>query len=422
MTLFLIFAGLLTAVALAVLIPPLLKPVPRSEQVIRERLRTLPRELRALRKQLDKGEIDESTWRKLRNELAQDILDGVEPEDGVAETPKGRWAALLTAIVIPAIAIGLYSFLGQPQLIDGASSPSASAESASGHGPNAPPVDKMIAGLEEKLKADPDNVEGWFMLGRSYMLLKKYPKAVKALKKAHELKNDDPDIMMRYADALAMLHGGQISGEPAKLIRKALEINPNHPEALWLAGIASQESGQLGKAIEFWQRAKQNLPGDQESQQLLDQAIAKAKAELGGEGEENQAQASPAPQPVKTASAAGGESPAIQVKVALSPELVAKARPDDMVFIYAKAASGPPMPLAAQKRRVKDLPVTVTLSDDQAMMPALKLSRFDSVVVGARVSRSGNPIGAPGDLEGTTEPLAPKTTPEVTVTIDKVRP
>ncbi len=418
MTLFLILAGLLIAIALILLVPPLLKPVSQSEQVIRQRIRSLPRELKTLRTQLRKGEIDETTYHELRRKIAQDMLDEIEPQDDTDASPKGRWAAALTAVIVPLIAVGLYTRLGQPQLIEGAQAPSASAENPGGHGPNMPPVDKMIAGLEEKLKANPDNVEGWFMLGRSYMLLKNYPKAVNALKKAHELKKDDPDIMMRYADALAMNQGGRISGEPARLIRKALEINPNHPEALWLAGIASQESGQLGKAIEFWQRAKKNLPQDEESRQLLDQAIAKARAELGGAASQARADE---PQPVKTAAGAS-KKPSITVKVSLSPELAAKARPDDMVFIYAKAASGPPMPLAAQKRRVKDLPVTVTLSDDQAMMPAFKLSKFDSVIIGARVSRSGNPIGASGDLEGATQPLSPAKTSEASVVINKVRP
>ena len=419
MTVFYLLAGVLVVLGIVALTAPLRNPSAVSDQRIRQRARAAYKQLRALKSQLEKGDIDKATFEEQRHTIAAELIEGIDPDDAAAGN-KGphRAAALATALLIPALSIGLYAYLGHPQLISGANPQQAEATPPAGHGPNMPPVDEMIAGLEKKLAKDPDNAEGWFMLGRSYMLIKNYPKAVEALKKTYALASDNPDVITRYADALAMMKDGVVSGKPAELIQKALAINPKHPEALWLAGIASMEAGKPEEAIDYWQRAKQNMPADAESQGMLDKAIAKAQSDAGIEAPAP-AQASATPAKANTAQSA--QKAAIQVTVSLDPALAARAKPDDLVFIYAKAASGPPMPLAVQRKKVKDLPVTVTLDDSQAMMPALKLSGFDRVIVGARISRSGNPIGAPGDLEGASQPLSPTAEQPVTVEINKVK-
>ncbi len=420
MTLFYLLAGVLVVLGIVVLTAPLLNPGAVSDQRIRQRARAAHKQLRALKSQLEKGDIDKATFETQRHAIATELIEAMEPNDAtVTDKGRHRMAALATALLIPALSIGLYAYLGQPQLIAASTNhQQAAATPSAGHGPNMPPVDEMIAGLEKKLEKDPNNAEGWFMLGRSYMLIKNYPKAVEALKRTYELASDNPDVITRYADALAMTNDGTVSGKPAELIQKALAINPKHPEALWLAGIASMEAGKPKEAIDYWQRAKQNMPPDAESQGMLDKAIAKARADAGIEAPAP-AQAS---NPTANANVAqSNQTAAIQVTVSLDPSLAARAKPDDLVFIYAKAASGPPMPLAVQRKKVKDLPVTVTLDDSQAMMPALKLSGFDRVIVGARVSRSGNPIGAPGDLEGASQPLSPTAGQPVTIKINKVK-
>jgi len=129
-----------------------------------------------------------------------------------------------------------------------------------------------------------------------------------------------------------------------------------------------------------------------------------------------------APAPEASSTTVADTNSGITVEVALAPELAERAAPDATVFVYAKAAAGPPMPLAVQRVTVADLPLTLTLDDSMAMMPAMRLSGFPEVVVGARVSASGQAMPQPGDIEGETGPIASSTATPVRVRIDSIRP
>ena len=150
----------------------------------------------------------------------------------------------------------------------------------------------------------------------------------------------------------------------------------------------------------------------------MQNAISDVRAKLGVEPELPSIVSAMAveEQPAQT----GANNSAIEVILKLSPELAARAKPDDLVFIYAKAVTGPPMPLAAARKQVKDLPLTIILDDSMAMMPQMKLSSFSEVVVGARVSKSGSPSAQSGDLEGEIKPVKPGQAGPVMVTIDSV--
>lgn len=293
-----------------------------------------------------------------------------------------------------AIAVAGYAWLGTPRALN--SEDLIAAAPADADGPiTSEQIEAMITGLATRLKDKPDDVEGWAMLGRSLMVLGRHDQAVPALQKAVALRGDDAVLLTEYADALAVVNGRNLDGEPSRLVAKALEIDPNNLKALMLAGVHAFQRQDAAQALKHWEKIVQLAPGSELAQQIQS-GIDKARTMAGGA-----AAAVPASSPTAaTASSVSGT-------VTLAPALAAKARPDDTVFVFARAAEGPRMPLAILRKQVKDLPLTFTLDDSMAMSPAAKLSSTPRVVVGARISASGNATPQAGDLQGFSAPVAP---------------
>ncbi len=405
MILFSVVTAALVFIALVFLLPPLLLGKTRDH--------TLEQKAHEAREAL-KAATD-----KDRKKIAEELLATIESEQ---EQPAAtsRTGALIVALLVPLLALGMYAWLGSPELVIGGAAQTATAPAS--HDAGGMTMAQAIAKLEKRLQEDPDNAEGWYMLARSYVAEKQYDKAAKAMERVVALEGEnDPSLLLQYADALAMANDGRVAGKPAEFVHKALKLKPDYPEALWLAGIAASQSDDLADAITYWRKAVALLDGQPESQAELKQQIAIAEEKLtalGGTVPPAETTAAPSPEQ-KPANTATGAS--ISVTVTLSPALADKVSPDDAVFIYARAASGPPMPLAATRTTVAKLPITVTLDDSQAMMPQMKLSAFPQVIVGARVSKSGQAMPQPGDLEGVAAPVAPTSTPKVEVIIDSLR-
>jgi cytochrome c-type biogenesis protein CcmH len=287
----------------------------------------------------------------------------------------------------------MYLELGKPQVMQSAATSQATAASPHASMPDgtaAPSIDELLAKLETRLKSSPNDAKGWYMLGRSYMSLGRYPEAVEALRRSYELVGDQqPTVMLSYADALAMSQGGKITGKAFELIKKALELSPNDPTALWLAGLGYEEQGEHERAVRYWRQLEPMLADNPESLNEVHRLIASAEQKLGHAVETEKVQAPIAP----------ASTTAITVSVDISPVLREKANPTDTVFIFARAVSGPPMPLAVVRKQVSDLPIEVTLDDSMAMMPQMKLSSFSEVNIGARISKSGNAMPQSGDLK-----------------------
>ena len=252
------------------------------------------------------------------------------------------------------------------------------------------------------------------MLARSYMSLEQFDKAVGAYEKLHALVGDNPEVLVRYADALAMTQNRKISGKPYALIKTALEQDPANAQANWMAGLAEEELGNYSAALKHWQTVRPLLTTQPQLLQTLDSMIARAKSQISGVAVAPLAVEQPA---VKTA-----VSEKITVSVELSPELAAMAQPADTVFIFAQAMQGPPMPLAVSRQQVKDLPITVTLDDSMAMMPQMKLSAYEQVKVGARVSKSGQAMPSSGDLSGSVDSIKPGQDEPVRILINQKIP
>ncbi len=220
---------------------------------------------------------------------------------------------------------------------------------------------------------------------------------------------DEPGVLVAYADALAMAQGGRLSGKPMELVQRALAKDPNSATALWLAGMGYRETGQLNKAIQSWQKAKSLLPPEagKEIQSLIDGAAAQ-----GG-----------SVPPVAAASQAPAASDkTVHLRIALAPELKARLDPSTTVFVFATPPDGSRMPVAALKRTVSDLPLDIKLSDADAMAPVARISNYDQVRVGARVSLSGNPIASSGDLISDTKTVDVSAKQPIELLIDHRQP
>ncbi|MCB1862481.1 MAG: c-type cytochrome biogenesis protein CcmI, partial [Gammaproteobacteria bacterium] len=224
-------------------------------------------------------------------------------------------------------------------------------------------------------------------------------------------------VLLGWADALAMNANGDMRGKPTELIRRAVKLAPEDTTALWLAGMAEEQAGNPELAIAHWERLVPQIQDDPQASARIAALITNAR-EKSGVSVQTLA-AAPEVASSKPSIAAGG---GVTGRVSLSPELTGSARPDEPLFVYARALQGPKMPLAAARMQVKDLPLTVLLDDSGAMMPSMKISNFEQVVVGARVSRSGGAITQSGDLKGEVAPVEVGADNVVEIVIDTVVP
>lgn len=414
MTTFWIIAGLLLTGALLFVLPPLLSGRPRggavasqdeaNVSIYRDQLKELDADLAA-------GAISRDQFEQAKREVESRVLEDVSGSGGAA-TPGGRTgklAAVVIGVAVPILAVALYQALGNPKGLDPKQVAAAPAAAGQGHEVTPEQIEQMVAALAERLKENPDNVEGWVMLARSYTVLQRFPEAAQAYAKVVDRIPDNGQVLADYADTLAMAQGGGLRGEPERLIARALKADPRNVKALALAGTVEFDKKNYAGAVERWEQALAGVPPESQFAQSVQSSIAEAK-QLGG----IKTAAAPAKVPAKVDGAGPGGT--VSGKVQLAPAMAAKAAPTDTVFVFARAASGPRMPLAIVRKQVKDLPVAFTLDDSMAMAPNMKLSSFPQVV-GARVSKSGNATPQPGDLEGLTQPVAPGAG-DLVVTID----
>jgi len=391
---FFLIAAAFILVAFAFVLPPLWRARQlqqadldhRNIEIARIRLAELKNNLRA-------GGISQAQFDEQVAELELALSDDLSIESQVkAANTQGRWMVYLVAVAVPVLAGSLYLALGR---FDAVEHGAELAQAAPGGMPNAADIEKMVAGLAEKMKANPDDAEGWLMLGKSYKYLEQFPKAADAFGNACRLMGDKPDVMLLYAEALAFAAEKNLAGKPSELIFKALKLEPENPNGLWLAGLSKVQQGDPQGAAALWRKLESLLPEGSEPRKEMQNIIA------GLPGQAQVAASEPQTPPAAAAAAAS-----ISVEVSLAPELQQAASPGDTLFIYAQALTGPKMPLAIVRKQVSDLPLKVTLDDTMAMMPAMKLSNFGEVRLLARISKSGQAVTQPGDLIGAVEKAA----------------
>lgn len=393
---FWIFAVAMMIIALVFLLRPLLlelnkKDIDRSAQnvaITKERLNELKTEF-------EQGTISKAEFEQTKDELEHALLNDIEESSVKSNASNNKYFTQLARYIlifsVPVMSVGFYNYLGQPALIEGAKKHAAAPDghASTSNGKKLPSVEEMIERLAEKLKENPDSAEGWFMLARSYMSMGRYKEAVAALEKANKLIPDNPTVMLRYADALIMQNGGKINGKPFDLIKRAVEIQPDNSTGLWLIGMGYEEQGAYKKAISYWTLLLPLLK-DNQSIDEVNTLIRSAKSKAGISDTENS---------ISTAVRAEKKAEiSLKVNVSIAENVLEKVSMDDTVYIFAKAVSGPPMPLAVVRKQVKDFPLQVTLDDSMAMLADMKLSAFDNLKITARVSKGGAPSLQKGDL------------------------
>ncbi|KIF82504.1 c-type cytochrome biogenesis protein CcmI [Noviherbaspirillum autotrophicum] len=406
MTGFLIGAALLTATALLFVLPPLLRKGRGEVADVRRdelNLSVLRDQLRELEIDLADGMIEQHAYESARRELERRVAEEVRPQAAPAgSSAEKRWAPWVIAVALPALAISLYMFLGTPAGIDPVQAAAASAENS--HEITPQQIEGMVARLAERLKTEPDDVEGWNMLARSYNALGRFDESSKAFGHLVKLVPNDANLFADYADVLAMARNKSLQGEPEKLIDRALAIEPNNVKALALSGSAAFERRDYAAAVTRWQKILALVPAESDIGRSIASSISEAQGLMG--------LAPAATAPASKAKAAGGGA-TLEGVVELDPALRAQASDTDTVFIFARAAQGAQEgkrpPLAVLRKQVKDLPASFVLDDGMGMTPAAKLSDFPKVVVSARISRTGNATPSAGDLEGATGPVQPGT-------------
>jgi cytochrome c-type biogenesis protein CcmH len=431
MTLFWVIAALLTGLALAFLVTPLVRKRAGSDgsasraaanlAAFRDQLVELDADLAA-------GNIDREQWELARGDLQRGLLEAVDVPSASPAAPvksskaavaaksskavlpvkHSKATAIAVAVALPLVSVSLYLLLGNRQGLEPAKEIAAQGAA---HEVTPEQINAMVARLAQKLASNPDNGEGWVMLARSYNALGRFGEAAAAYAKAEAKYPQDSQFLADYADSLAMAQGQSLQGKPEALILRALQADGNNLKALALAGTAEFERNNFDKAIAYWRRMLPLLPADSEVGNSVRASIQEAQEKQGGMPNSStvvaQNKQEGAPKSSTATSAAKVKSVSGTIK--LAPALAARAAPEDTVFVLARPAQGGRMPLAAVRIKVKDLPLAFSFDDSMAMNPSAKLSDFAEVVVAARVSKSGNVVPQRGDLEGVSKPVRPGT-------------
>ena len=435
MTLFFLSAALLVLLAVALLlVGPLRVRANATASAARESDQratniALARERRAeLAAALAADQIDPETHdrelEQLELALAADLEATPEREVRDGALP----AAVLIVVFVPIAAGALYLRLGDPGALERAanappgSNVTAAAGGADGGAADRPPgLDELLPRLEERLAREPDDLQGWRLLGRSYLGMEEFERAAVALERAVALDGQDAATLGQLAEAIAMSRGGALAGEPVALLDRALAIDPADPQGLWLRAIAHQQAGTHRDALALFERLRTAIASDTAAVATIDDMMARSRAALGetmsGAAGEPRVEGGDVPAPDES-------SPGVSVslRVDLSPEARAAVDPGDTVFVYARATEGPPMPLAVARHTVAELPLQVTLDESMAMMPGMGLGNFPSITLGARVSPSGDAIAAPGDWYVERDGIAVAEEDTVELLIDAQRP
>ena len=344
------------------------------------------------------GQLAETDYTDARDELQRRLLADTRKDQVAtpAPNPTGSNAVwLFLALFIPLSATGIYSLIGKPDAILTVEQQNAKAAAS---------LEKMVEKLARKLEAEPNNPEGWAMLARSYGQMGRFDDAEKAFERIGPALQKNPTLLAAYAELLLEKTNGDFNGRPRQMIAAALALDPEHTQALYLAGADAIQNGRWADVVTHWTPLLKQLEPDSDDANTIAAGLARAKQMLGRSGGSGaNGGGSAAKVGAGRTAVSESSSKTISGRIELAPALRAKAKPDDVVFIFARAAvenkGGPRMPLAALRLTVADLPYQFTLSDRNALGGA-KLSDAGDIRIEAKVAKSGTPTPAPGDLTG----------------------
>ncbi len=360
--------------------------------------------LAELERDRSNGTLSADDFAEAREELQRQLLDDTAATEVVVAATASRRGGIAIAILLPLIAVGLYALLGSPAAV---LSVTAQTQRATAD------MEQLAAKLASKLEQNPDNPEGWAMLARSYTSMGRWDEAERAYGRIGPDLNRNAELLAEFAEMLVQKNNG-FDDRSRDLIGKALRLEPNNMLALFLGGGEAFSSEKYAQAATLWERLLPQLEPGSEDARMVEANLAKARERSGV-------------RPGSAATQGAGKQPgnaaakSVSGRVELAPALKAKANPDDVVFIFARAVDGPRMPLAAQRARVADLPLDFMLDDSQSVMQGATISSVDSVRIEVRVSKSGTANPGKGDLTGKSPAVKPGAK-GVKIVIDQIDP
>ena len=417
MALFWTLAVLMTVVALAFVLVPLLRPRPAASP---SRMEANLDVLRGQRREID-ADIANGTLPADEREHALEELVGradqdlVEPEAMAAMPqptggPRPWKMAAVVGVALPALVFGIYLALGNPAATD------ARLAAAAASTPDEKQIVQMVEALAVKVKQRPDDVQGWALLARSMGSLGRFNESAEAYAHLAKLVPDNADVLADYADALGMAQGRTLAGKPAEIIQQALRVDPKHRKSLALAGTVALDAGDLPNAARYWQALAAELPPGSADEAQVQGVLGEIRQRAAAAGKPLPA---PAANVAATSSKAAGTS--VSGSVSVAPGIAARIAGDESLFVFARAENGSRVPLAVIRSTARELPLRYALDDSQAMAAGMTISSTAAMRIEARVSKSGSAAPQPGDLVGSSTVVKPGAR-DVKVVIDKVLP
>lgn len=401
MSLFLVFGGLLLVGVLVALLYPLLKRQPgQQEEATGQRelnLIVLREQLAELERDIKDGRISEEGGRQSRDELERRVLEYTADAPAAARTGNRKVKlALALGVAFPIVVGALYWTLGAPESV----MPGKKVAGKDGqHALSPEQITAMVERLSLRLQENPNDGGGWLMLARSYAVLGRYPESSAAFARAVTLLPPDAQNFADFADIIAMSQGKSLQGEPEKLVRRALEVDPRNVKALALSGTIAFDRQDYAAAIREWQKVLALVPEESAAAAGIQGSIRDAENRMAISGRQ-----------VSDSGKASGDMPvaaaSLSGTVEIDPKLRASIKPGDTLFVFARAVNGPKMPVAMLRAKAGEMPMNFKLDDSMAMAPQFKLSTVGQVVVGARISKSGDALARTGDLEGLSSPVS----------------
>ena len=414
-----------TVVATAVIVWPLLSARSPSQAdardderrrvaVFRDRRNEIEREHAAGR--LSDAEAEQAQADLLR-QVAEDLPDAAAAGGvGDGEAAPRRAAtlvALALAVLVPLIAVGVYQRVGAPDL--------AGIDLRADHRPvDAAEVEKLIGSIEQRTREKPDDGEAWAMLAEARRMQGRHADAVTAFEQAVRLLPPDARLLADFAESAALLAGGDFSGRPVSLLEQALAANPDEPKAIALMGAAQYRLGNLEGARGYLKKLHDGLPAGSDEAAQIGQALARIDAEIAQRGATTPPVRPSAPAPgAASRDAKPAATSTVTGTITVDEKLASQVRPGDTLYVIARQAGGPPIPVAVLREPDARLPMQFSIGDANAMDPSRPLSSAGALVLEARLSRSGNAMRQPGDLYGQRADVAPGQR-DVSIVIDRV--
>lgn len=298
-------------------------------------------------------------------------------------------AWIATVVLVPLLAVGLYQLVGTPAALDPATR--APVPTAADGSTDPAVFAAAVAQLRAELERNPDQPEGWPLLARALAAQGDFIGARDAFAKAVELVPDNPDLLVEAAQASAQARPDNLFDDAALAqLQRAVQLQPGNQRALWFIGVAQRQRGQDAEAAKTWEPLLSQVDARTAASLRVQIAAAREAAGL--------------PPLAESEPATGAGTNGLRVKVSLDPDFAARVRlrGDAVVFVTARAAGGPPMPVAAERHTLQELPLDIVLDDGDSLMPTQKLSAMEAVEVSARLSAGGTADRQEGDVESAT--------------------